>query len=109
MMYTENDGEPKPTDSQARPSISQGSLNPYWEGRARESATEENAHSPITTLEGRARESATEENTHSPITTLEGRARESATEENAHSPITTLEGRARESVFSESSITLTHP
>ncbi|MBT5690737.1 MAG: hypothetical protein HOI65_06440 [Opitutae bacterium] len=43
MMYTENDGEPKPTDSQARPSISQGVRNPYLEGRARESVFSESA------------------------------------------------------------------
>jgi hypothetical protein len=76
-------------DSQARPSISQGVRNPYLEGRARESASEENAPPSHTTLEGRARESASEEN--------------------APPSHTTLEGRARESVFFESSITLTHP
>ena len=81
MTYTENDGEPKPTDSQARPSKEHThSSSATLEGRARESTIEEN-HSPSsTTLEGRARESASQENTPPSSTTLEGRARVSASE-----------------------------
>jgi len=78
MTNTENDGEPKSTDSQARPS-------------------KENTHSSSTTLEGRARESVFEENTHASPTTLEGRACESASEEYTHSSFATVEGRACES------------
>ena len=51
MTYTENDEEPKPMDSQARPSK---------ENTHSSSATEENASPSPTTLEGRARESASE-------------------------------------------------
>lgn len=81
MTYTENDGEPKPTDSQARPSREYThSSSATLEGRARESASQENTPPSPTTLEGRARESVSEENPSPSSTTLEGRPCESATE-----------------------------